>query len=74
MECKAQDTLVLDKNLPEFRLKKGDLGAVVQVHKPDGLGVEFVTAAGKTQALVTLDPRDGNKNGDACTWLRMDPG
>jgi len=58
MKFKALDTVVLNKNLPEFGLKKGDLGAVVQLYKPDGLEVEFVTAAGKTQALVTLDPRD----------------
>ena len=65
MKFKALDTVVLNKDLPELGLKKGDLGAVVQVYKPDGLEVEFVTAAGKTQALVTLSPRDVRHVGDA---------
>ena len=55
MNYKTLDTVVLNEDLPEFGLKKGDLGAVVQVHPPDGLEVEFVTAAGKTEAVVTLN-------------------
>ncbi len=35
----------------------GDLGAVVQVYR-EGLEVEFVTASGRTQALVTLKVGD----------------
>jgi hypothetical protein len=58
MEFKTLDTVVLNKDLPESGLKKGDLGAVVQVYEPDGLEVEFVTAAGKTEALVTLSQKD----------------
>ena len=49
------DTVVLDRNLPEHGLRSGDLRAIVQVYEPDGLEVEFVTASGKTQALVTLN-------------------
>ncbi len=64
MGFKALDTVVLNKDLPEFGLKKGDLGAIVEVYKPDGLEVEFVTGAGKTQALVTLKPRDLRHVGD----------
>jgi hypothetical protein len=52
------DTVVLDRDLPEHGLRRGDLGAVVDVHAPDGLEVEFVMASGKTQALVSL--RDGD--------------
>ena len=48
------DTVVLDRDLPEHGLRRGDLGAVVDLHAPDGLEVEFVLASGKTQALVTL--------------------
>jgi len=54
MKFKQLDTVVLDRDLPESGLRKGDLGAVVQVYEPDGLEVEFVTASGRTQALVTL--------------------
>ena len=58
MMYKVLDAVVLDRNLPEYGLRGGDLGAVVQVYEPDGLEVEFVTASGKTQALVTLNVRD----------------
>jgi len=64
MKFKTLDTVVLDRDLAEFGLKKGDLGAVVQVYEPDGLEVEFVTAAGRTEALVTLNARDVRHVGD----------
>ncbi len=52
------DTVVLLRDLPEAGLRAGDLGAVVQVYGPDALEVEFVTAAGRTQALRTLGAAD----------------
>ena len=55
---KLLDTVVLDRDLAEHGLRSGDLGAVVEVYEPDGLEVEFVTASGKTQALVTLNVND----------------
>jgi hypothetical protein len=58
MKFKQLDTVVLDRDLPENGLRKGDLGAVVQTYEPDGLEVEFVTASGRTQALVTLTVGD----------------
>ena len=58
MKYKLLDTVVLDRDLPEHSLRAGDLGAVVEVYEPDGLEVEFVTASGKTQALVTLNVKD----------------
>jgi len=58
MMYKLLDTVVLDRDLPEHGLRNGDLGAVVEVYAPDGLEVEFVTASGKTQALVTLNVKD----------------
>ena len=58
MKFKTLDTVVLAKDLPEHGLRAGDLGAVVQICEPDGLEVEFVTAAGKTEALVTLNVKD----------------
>jgi Domain of unknown function (DUF4926) len=54
----ALDTIVLDRDLPDRGLRRGDLGAVVEVYEPDGLEVEFVTASGRTAALVTLNARD----------------
>jgi hypothetical protein len=52
------ETVVLERDIPERGLRKGDLGAVVQCYEPDGLDVEFVRASGKTQALVTLHTND----------------
>lgn len=54
MKFKELETVVLDRDLPELGLRKGDLGAVVHMYEPDGLEVEFVTAAGRTQALASL--------------------
>jgi hypothetical protein len=61
---KLLDTVVLDRDLPEHGLRRGDLGAVVDVHEPDGLEVEFVLASGRTQALLTLNARDVRAVGD----------
>jgi hypothetical protein len=58
MTYKASDTVVLTRDLPDVGLRAGDLGAVVQVYEPDGLEVEFVTASGRTEALVTLTEQD----------------
>ncbi|MEO7084020.1 MAG: DUF4926 domain-containing protein [Gemmatimonadaceae bacterium] len=48
------DVVVLRHDLPESGLRAGDLGAVVHIYVPDALEVEFATAAGRTQALLTL--------------------
>ncbi len=65
MKFKPLDTVVLNKDIPESGLKQGDLGAVVEVYAPDSLEVEFVTAAGSTQALVTLTEADVRHVGDS---------
>jgi hypothetical protein len=48
------DSVVLQVDMPSHGLKSGDVGAVVQVYSKDAVEVEFVTASGRTQALVTL--------------------
>ncbi len=58
MRHRVLDTVVLDRDIPEHGLRRGDLGAVVEMYDPDGLEVEFVTASGRTAALVTLTTRD----------------
>lgn len=58
MRYRALDTIVLDRDLSDHGLRRGDLGAVVEVYEPDGLEVEFVTASGRTAALVTLNAHD----------------
>jgi hypothetical protein len=58
LKFRKLDVVVLEKDLPALGLKKGDLGAVVELYAPDGLEVEFVTASGRTEALVTLTEAD----------------
>lgn len=52
------DVVVLTHDVPAHGLRRGDLGAVVDVYGPDSIGVEFVSASGRTQALVTLQSAD----------------
>jgi hypothetical protein len=58
MKFRILDTVVLDRDLPDLDLRRGDLGAVVQIYKEDGIEVEFVAASGRTEALVTLKESD----------------
>jgi hypothetical protein len=50
------DTVVLTHDIDEYGLKQGDIGAVVHCYR-DGAAfeVEFVTAEGRTIALLTLN-------------------
>ena len=59
------DTVALSRDLPEHNLRRGDLGAVVQVLGPDLYEVEFVRASGVTEALVSLGSTDLRPVGDA---------
>ena len=58
MEFKALETVVLERDLPEYGLRRGDLGAVVHVYDGGGLEVEFVTAAGQSGAVVSVRNAD----------------
>ena len=59
MKIKEHDCVVLTKNLPEENLEAGDVGTVVHIHK-DGVAyeVEFVTLAGDTVAVATVEASD----------------
>lgn len=58
MKHELNDTVVLVRDLPKHGLRAGDLGAVVDTGPPDTLEVEFVTASGRTTALVSLKASD----------------
>jgi Domain of unknown function (DUF4926) len=58
MTYRVLDTVVLNRDLPDNGLRRGDLGAIVEVYEPDGVEVEFVTASGRTAALVTITADD----------------
>lgn len=53
------ETIVLTRDIPEHRLHRGDIGAVVHCYK-DGAAfeVEFVTGKGDTVAVITLESKD----------------
>jgi hypothetical protein len=61
---KLLDTVVLTRDVPEAGLRRGDLGAIVELLAPDVMEVEFVAASGRTQALLTLCPDDIRHVGD----------
>ena len=66
LEC-----VVLSKDIPEYSLEAGDVGTIVMVYGNDGFEVEFVTASGDTQALLTLSADDiRHKKPDEITTVR----
>ncbi len=67
-QFKELDTVVLARDLPEAGLKVGDLGAIVMVYSADAIEVKFVTAAGGTQALLTLKATDLRAVRDDDLW------
>ncbi|MCC6699461.1 MAG: DUF4926 domain-containing protein [Candidatus Hydrogenedentes bacterium] len=73
MRVNELDTVVLDRDLPKQGLRRGDLGAVVQVHASDALEVEFVSASERTETLVTLKETDlrAAADGDLVTVRRL---
>lgn len=54
MPFKILDTVVVIADLAAHGVRRGDVGAVVQVYGPEAVEVEFVTASGHTQAVLTL--------------------
>lgn len=52
------DLVALTRDFEEHGLKQGDIGAVVHKYGKDGFEVEFVTAEGKTIAVLTLKRSD----------------
>ena len=56
---KELETVALTRDIPEYGLKEGDVGAVVHCYGDgDGFEIEFVTAEGKTVAVLTLSSAD----------------
>lgn len=75
MTFDALETVVLTRDVPERGLRAGDLGAVVETYGPDAFEVEFVTAGGQTQALMTLRASDLRKveRGDMVAVRPVEP-
>ena len=56
MKIKEHDCVVLTADLPDEKLKSGDVGTVVHIHKGGAAAyeVEFMTLDGHTVAVVTV--------------------
>ena len=74
MKFKLLDTVVLDRDIEASGLRTGDLGTIVEVYEPDGIEVEFVSASGRTEALLTLTQADVRPvaDGDLISVRRLD--
>ena len=56
---KELDSVVLVRDMPEYGLKRGDVGTVVHVYgQAEAFEVEFVSGEGTTVAVVTLGRED----------------
>ncbi|HEV2969400.1 MAG TPA: DUF4926 domain-containing protein [Pirellulales bacterium] len=53
---KEHERVVMTTSVPEESLEAGDVGTVVHVYEGgEAIEVEFVTVAGQTTAVATLD-------------------
>ena len=56
---KELDAVVLTNDIEEYGLKQGDIGAVVHCYADgNAYEVEFVTAEGRTNSVLTLTDTD----------------
>ena len=51
---REHDSAVLAHDLPEYRLKSGDVGTIVMVNPAGGYEVEFMTLDGETIVVTSL--------------------
>ena len=58
------EIVALTRDIPESGLRRGDLGAIVELYDSEAFEVEFVTASGRTQALLRLASADVRQVGD----------
>lgn len=63
MSFELLETVVLSRDVPEHGLQRGDLGTIVERYETGGFEVEFLTADGRTRAVLTLEPEDVRKVG-----------
>jgi hypothetical protein len=63
LKYKVLEVVVLAHDIPEYDLREGDLGTVVEIYPASGLEIEFVRGSGATQAVLTLHVHDIRKIG-----------
>lgn len=64
MTLRLLDVIVLGRDLPDVRLKRGDLGTIVEIYKPGVFDIEFQTMDGRALAVVTLTDGDVRQAAD----------
>ena len=64
MKHAVLDVVVLARDIPSRGLKRGDLGTIVETYDRGECDVEFTTASGHAQALLTLTEDDLRAAGD----------
>ena len=57
MEPKLLDVVALTEDVPDYALKRGQVGTVVEILSPDAYEVEFVDRDGQTYAMLPLYAR-----------------
>ena len=55
---KLLDLVSLRRDIPEYHLRAGDVGTVVELLSGEAVIVEFVEASGDTRAVTTLSVND----------------
>ena len=56
---REHDRVVLNRDVSEHRLARGDVGTVVHIYKDgNAFEVEFITLTGETIGVVTLEADD----------------
>jgi hypothetical protein len=55
---KELELVVLTRDMPEHRLRAGDVGTVVHSYRAGAYEVEFVSAGGETLAVLTVTEDD----------------
>ena len=53
-EIRLLDVVALVTDVPQHKLYRGEIGAIVECHGDDTFEVEFVSQDGHTYALLTL--------------------
>jgi len=54
MEIKLLNCVALLDDMPEEGLRRGEMGAFVEVYEPDAVEVEFVDWNGQTYAMLAI--------------------
>jgi len=56
---REHDLVVLQRDVPELKLTRGDIGTIVGIYADEqAFEVEFMTAEGKTIDVLTLERED----------------